>query len=228
MLLCRTKPIIEASTNLAFACYNLPYSGLASQLAACNLSPFHNFWSHIFDFTPPESGKPNNWSLLPAGTTAETILGSMPEDVTQLVQAAVGSPDEHAVYETMGDNREQSNQKAEGDASMRSLILFAAASRSKAHDFVQQQVVACKDKQQLLHTNEAVVSQELMKQMCGSAGWGSADVKQFQGSMSVVVEVSSAQPGDRDTLWKGAQELGALVTADQETAQAFRYLGVDG
>jgi protein XRP2 len=31
-LLCRTRPIIESSTDMAFACFGLPYAGLAQQL----------------------------------------------------------------------------------------------------------------------------------------------------------------------------------------------------
>lgn len=52
LLLCRTRPIIESSSGMAFGCFDAPYAGLAAQMAAAGLSPFHNFWSNVFDFTP--------------------------------------------------------------------------------------------------------------------------------------------------------------------------------
>lgn len=55
MLLCRTPPIIESSTGLRFCCWNVGYAGLAAQLEAAGLSPFHNFWGHVHDFSRQEA-----------------------------------------------------------------------------------------------------------------------------------------------------------------------------
>jgi protein XRP2 len=51
-LLCRSRPIVEASCGLRLACYDLQYAGLGAQLQQQRMSPLHNFWSHVYDFTP--------------------------------------------------------------------------------------------------------------------------------------------------------------------------------
>jgi hypothetical protein len=51
MVLCRTQPVIESSTDLGFCCWNFGYKGLTEQLQEAELSPFHNFWSKIHSFT---------------------------------------------------------------------------------------------------------------------------------------------------------------------------------
>jgi protein XRP2 len=65
MLHCRTQPIIESSTDLGFCCWTADYFGLADQMATADLSIFHNFWSHIHNFTPK---KATSWELIDEAT----------------------------------------------------------------------------------------------------------------------------------------------------------------
>lgn len=97
LLLVRTRPIIESSSSMAFGCYDLPYAGLGAQMAAAQLSPFHNFWSSVFDFTPAAAPTATagqqqaaaNWRLLPGSASVQQLLGDpvLPEAVQQLLGA---------------------------------------------------------------------------------------------------------------------------------------------
>ena len=55
-LLCRTQPVIESSKNVQFCCWQLGYWGLRGQMEAAQISPFHNFWSDVHDFSRGKSG----------------------------------------------------------------------------------------------------------------------------------------------------------------------------
>ena len=44
-------PVIEASTNLRFAPFNVAYHGLAEQAASAGLDPECNKWELVFDFS---------------------------------------------------------------------------------------------------------------------------------------------------------------------------------
>ncbi|KAF6257092.1 tubulin binding cofactor C-domain-containing protein [Scenedesmus sp. NREL 46B-D3] len=87
----RTRPIIESSAGIALGCYCTPYAGLAQQMAAVQLSPMHNFWSDVYDFTPVEGAAAaaadgqgsKNWRLLPGGTTLEQHMCQLPEQLQQ-------------------------------------------------------------------------------------------------------------------------------------------------
>ena len=52
-------PVIEASSGIRFAPYNLTYNGLAEHAAAAQLDPSVNKWELIFDFSP---GAESNFS----------------------------------------------------------------------------------------------------------------------------------------------------------------------
>ncbi|KAL0213683.1 hypothetical protein P9112_005867 [Eukaryota sp. TZLM1-RC] len=59
-LLCKTRPIIESSSNIVFYPYHgVEYKELLSQLMKADLSPFVNSWSHIHDFTPSNDNQKN-------------------------------------------------------------------------------------------------------------------------------------------------------------------------
>ncbi|ESN93900.1 hypothetical protein HELRODRAFT_88092 [Helobdella robusta] len=60
---CTTLPIIEASTNMRFSCYQCYYPELPDQFVSCNLNVFNNNWDSIHDFTPVPGEK--NYSFLP-------------------------------------------------------------------------------------------------------------------------------------------------------------------
>jgi len=60
---CATQPIIEASTGMRFACYQLFYPQLQDQFSAAALNVFNNCWSNLHDFTPVDDEC--NWSVIP-------------------------------------------------------------------------------------------------------------------------------------------------------------------
>ncbi|KAL0249021.1 hypothetical protein GEMRC1_004255 [Eukaryota sp. GEM-RC1] len=52
-LLCKTRPIIESSTNTVFYSYHgVEYQQLPQQLKTAEISPYINCWSNIHDFSP--------------------------------------------------------------------------------------------------------------------------------------------------------------------------------
>lgn len=58
MLFTQTEPIIEASQNITFTCFQgQAYSELLGHMKAAKLSPWNNKWSEVFDFSPDSSGK---------------------------------------------------------------------------------------------------------------------------------------------------------------------------
>lgn len=76
---CRTRPAVEKSGGLEFGCFAFPYAGLASQMAACGLSPLTNFFADVHDFTPrpqePGGGRAPNWRVAERGAAA--LAGGM-------------------------------------------------------------------------------------------------------------------------------------------------------
>lgn len=90
LLMSRTRPIIESSTNIGIGCYSTPYAGLAQHMAMAKLNPFHNFWSDLFDFTPaatPTSQQhQRNWKLLPTGTGLLQVMGRVPHEALMFLQ----------------------------------------------------------------------------------------------------------------------------------------------
>ena len=61
-LFAQNDPIIESSSNLKFAPYNLAYPKLDEHVAAVGFNPAANKWELIFDFTERDEGK--NFNLL--------------------------------------------------------------------------------------------------------------------------------------------------------------------
>ncbi|XP_062502951.1 protein XRP2-like isoform X2 [Corticium candelabrum] len=62
-LSCKSQPIIEASTEMYFGCYQCYYSELSSQFDRADLNVFHNCWDSVHDFTPVQ--EETNWGLIP-------------------------------------------------------------------------------------------------------------------------------------------------------------------
>ena len=61
---------------MRFGCFDFHYDALGAQLKASGMTPYSNFWSHVFNFnkeTHPD------WSLVPADATAIEALAPLPE-----------------------------------------------------------------------------------------------------------------------------------------------------
>lgn len=84
-LLCRSRPIVESSSRLRLACFSMQYSGLAAQLEQQRMSPFHNFWSHVYDFTPATAGEGPHWELVRGEqASSEALFPQLPSEVKEL------------------------------------------------------------------------------------------------------------------------------------------------
>ena len=86
LLFCGTEPVIEKTKKLRLGCFRGTYFGLEKHLETCALTPFHNCWKAVHDFTPG-SGSGQNWEWLDAGMTGKdlgmkTFDGLDWEDVT--------------------------------------------------------------------------------------------------------------------------------------------------
>ncbi len=212
---------------MAFACAALPYAGLAAQLAACKLSPLHNFWSHIFDFTPAADKKAANWRLLPAGTSAASVLGAaLPAEAAALVEAGQQLPAERATaLSTWGE-------RPLPDAAATPLfLLFPPGQAAAVGELVAAQKLsddAAEERPLLVRTNEAVISAELLKQMAAAASWKDTKGLSAGSKPCVGLELAGGSKEQREAVVAAAGKLGALATEDEGAAKVFRYLGVDG
>ncbi|GMH32868.1 hypothetical protein BSKO_00702 [Bryopsis sp. KO-2023] len=63
--------------QIGFGCSDLKYDGLEGQMHSAGLSPFHNFWGHIHDFTPKEG----NMHFLPPAANFQRLI--VPDQVAQ-------------------------------------------------------------------------------------------------------------------------------------------------
>lgn len=62
MLFTQTEPIIEASTDITFSCFQgYAYPELFQQMKTAKLSPWNNKWSEVFDFSAKQDK--NNFTL---------------------------------------------------------------------------------------------------------------------------------------------------------------------
>jgi len=74
LLYCGTEPVIEKTKQLRLGCYRGSYFELEKHFELCALSPFHNRWHDVHDFTPGNgSGSGTNYSLLQEGTTGNDL-----------------------------------------------------------------------------------------------------------------------------------------------------------
>jgi len=93
MLFCAAgQPIIETSTNIAFASFNLSYKSLPAQFKAANMSVWDTEWSNVYDFTKhggsgeAKEDDKSNWSFLPPTTRAVDLLGKHPHEVCKEIK----------------------------------------------------------------------------------------------------------------------------------------------
>ena len=69
-LFAANEPVIESSSNLRFAPYNVAYPGQTDHALAAGLKIDENKWDLIFDFTKNQSGdlnfsvmEPRDWQM---------------------------------------------------------------------------------------------------------------------------------------------------------------------
>jgi protein XRP2 len=213
LLHCRTRPIVETSRAVAFGCYAQGYAGLAAQLAAVKLSPLHNFWSAVFDFSPAEG----NWGLLPeerAASLDALTRGRVPPEVAALLAGAAGG--DAALLPTWGDRPCEVGGRllallpaAAGVDGARALAATAAATGAR-----------------LLRANVAAVGADLAQQMGESSGWSAAEVAAAAGErIGLEFAGSAAACG---AIAAAAAAAGGLACAGEDAASTFRFLGIDG
>lgn len=211
-LLCRTRPVVESSTNLGFGCYDLDFKQLDGLMQKVKLGPFHNFWSHIFDFTP----KDGNWRILPAGAEISTaaLLAPLPEEAKAVLD---DKPPAASVYVTHGEREPLPSGEY-------LFVLFPPKCADAAADIAQ----AVSEQGQLLRTNRVALNAESAAQVAGEAGWGKPAQKDLAAA-GTCVGLELMLPADGVA---GIQDVvaaaGGFTTDAEGAAAAFRYMGVDG
>jgi protein XRP2 len=167
-LFCATRPIIESSRGLRLACLSLDYAGLAEQLEAAGLSPLRNFWSAVYDFTPPSSGQgpgpQGHWDFLPAGPRepgGPPAGGADPNSPAGwgLPADAAPAPARPSFVPTRGDRPGPAGEE-------RRLVLLDAARAGGALDLAAKLAQSCT----LVHANLAPVPGGLLGRLAAASG----------------------------------------------------------
>lgn len=128
-------------------------------MATAQLSPFHNFWSDVFDFTPDEGcaaaaaagQQPHckHWQLLPAESGLQQVMGTLPSQVQPLMHLGPVEPaeaaaqgcsqaDQQAVFCTAGELN--NSQQVPGGCF--EFILFPPAQHAAVQQWVRRQFTA--------------------------------------------------------------------------------------
>lgn len=272
LLHCRTKPIIESSSELRFGCYSWRYKGLQQQLEAAKMSVLHNFWSYVYDFTPNNSGGSSggggksgsgsgngggasnsskaNWQFLEPEVSVTTLLANMPKEVRQLADNAENDPP--SALTTWGARPQAPLEQTgylfvlfPGQHKECTWQFIAAACRSSSStatgsstDTTATAAAAAASSSSssgglLLHTNEALLSSDLARQLCIAANWDQQRAAAM-GSAVPAVGLEVAIIGEADhyerlkKLAALAEQLGGCYTVLETPADMFRHLGVDG
>ncbi|CAL4125245.1 unnamed protein product, partial [Meganyctiphanes norvegica] len=127
-LLCKTQPIIEASTKMHFGVFQAFYPSLREQFNSSGLSVFNNNWSNIHDFTPVEGEQ--NWSIIQKSTLTE--LFKMPQTEPLNSVGLVLSAEESVVPYTKGAPNH------EGTDAALVLFFFDEIYQQRAMDFIEK------------------------------------------------------------------------------------------
>lgn len=218
LLFNRTRPIVETSRNIGFGCHCSPYQGLMQQLGAVKLSPLHNFWSEVYDFSP----KDGNWHIMPEQqATFSHLFPSPPDEVKQLMAGTdTGGQAEAALLNTWGN-------RPLADGSAHVLVLMPAPCDAATACSFAQQLVGTVVGVKLLHANVAAVSSELAKQMAAATGWDKRTVKQLKAGDCTGFDFAGT-PSMCNVIRAEAEAKGALCTDSEEASTLFRCLGLDG
>lgn len=108
---------------MAFGCYDAPYAGLAAQMAAANLNPFHNFYSDVYDFTPAGHTSAGTAEIGASTAAAAAVQAPQPNwwllPETASVQQLLANPQlPAAVQSMMGLNTAEAQSVAAADVSV--------------------------------------------------------------------------------------------------------------
>lgn len=170
-LLVATKPIIETSSNMRFGCFDFHYDALGAQLKASGMTPYSNFWSHVFNFnkeTHPD------WSLVPADATAIEALAPLPEvpalaGVEETLRAVGADGHPPLCFRTWGE-RGAVAKSGEG-----CLVLVPEADEPMAREMVQMTA----GKAVLVRTNSCALSEPWLAEFLNRAD---SDIPEVDGS----------------------------------------------
>ncbi|GFR40821.1 hypothetical protein Agub_g1444 [Astrephomene gubernaculifera] len=224
---CRTKPVVESSTNVGFACFDLPYPELADHMRQAKLGLFHNFWWHVYDFTP----KPGNWQLLPPDVTAASLLQPLPQEVAERFvmtpgkegqqEESSGSKQESPVLMTFG------NRQPRPDGRSYLFVAFEGGKSEKALQLAR----SASEKGWLLHTNEVRLGPEAAAALAAEAGWSKAAGKALSGggkAACVGLELAVPEGEEVAALRARVKALGGQCSDSEAAGKSFRTQGVDG
>ena len=85
LLYCGTEPVIEKTKKLRLGCFQGNYFDLNKQLDTCALSPYHNLWHQVHDFTPG-NGTGENYTFLNRYTTGLDLGFTLTTELKEEIQ----------------------------------------------------------------------------------------------------------------------------------------------
>ena len=89
MFLCvNSQPIIESSSSITVGCFQYSYSLLSNHLAAAGLTPWNNYWSQVYDFSPVQAE--SNWKKAGRMFKVSDYL-PLPSDADLVTELALGN-----------------------------------------------------------------------------------------------------------------------------------------
>eukprot|EP00892_Ulva_mutabilis_P008226 jgi/Ulvmu1/5776/UM025_0030.1 len=227
---CRTRPIIESSSGLRFACWDTAHAALPAQLTAAGLSPFHNFWSRVYDFTPAPPGGVRHWEFADPDEAQIGTLGMLCHAVPAEVQALMDSA---VVMPTFVTHGERPAVELWDECGAHLCVFLTSAGLAHAGmpptDFGAAAAMAeIADGYALLRTNKAELTAAAAEQMRRTAPqW-----REQEGALAAAIgatvwgfEISGAS---NDAAERRAARFGAFFSEDPATAAPFRELGLTG
>ena len=231
-LLCSTRPVIESSKDMAFGCFDCDYAGLASQLKKARLPIFCNYWSSIYDFTPPPSGSQQNWHFLDEGAEK-----AMRDAVVELQQ-------EKAMLLTLSGKRSvtfKTHGEKRLDEDYHYLVLFPvefgqeddAARSSKAFlEVVSKIELPSTSQPKLVQVNACALTRDEIDELNSSNVLeGGGNSLPSDADKVVGIEIASVESIKMPVMKAVASELSAfqcILVDELELMRSFRTKGITG
>ena len=199
-LFCATRPIIESSSRVEFGRYDFNYQSLGMHMRNTKLSPYKNFWSYIYDFTPG----PQNFGYLAEGATTAALV-DLPAG------AAEGEALTHVTY---GEREPAFNDSL--------LVLVTPEKLSGAGDVIQSLARATT----VIHTNHAKLPADLQATLAAAADLGPDVLAALAAGPILGIECAVDGPDALARIQDVA--FGLPVVRSHEAAKEFRYAGIEG